>query len=648
MVSSSLSSPPDVIADAGSLTVPGCVSRKLQYLSSALVARPLAAMLVLWVLTTSMYLSALGGPLVMDDHAALAPLFEQYLTTPWHQLVWSQTGPAGRPVSMLSFLLSIWLTDTDVEYLKLGNIFLHLLNASVAFFCLKAIFAATSGPAAKHPSLLSLIVVSGWCLNPMHVSTTLYTVQRMTQLAMLFSLGALLTIACAVSATRRSRFVWLFASAICYTLAIFSKENAVLALPITWAYLRVVVTPPYGSFAGRLSNWLGLLTLLLALAIAFNFSYHWNLPHSHETYIARGFTAAERMLTEVRVVVGYAESFLLPSLDRLPFHYDWLPISRSLWSPASTFFCLLAIGIATMWCVFGPRRYAIGRFGAAWFLIGHSLEAGPWPLMIAFEHRNYFPSLGLMTCAVGIASSLPFTKSILSTIFFSWMSLAIMILVLHITNWQSSFSFAYHSYRSHVESPMARSNLAEALAGMGSTQGALAILDTDHSVGSQLQALCHLCAAGMTISDRAERLFQSPITAVDARELAGLRELTRQIIQRSCPIPPHEFASWMQRLLLEAPFVHPVARNDVSTYSTQLYLYGGDKDRAVQAALFPARIAGEFPVRLLLAGDYVYDCSAARSVLAEAGTRESNLGPRSDEFLKDIQVILEQSGCIRP
>jgi tetratricopeptide (TPR) repeat protein len=44
------------------------------------------------------------------------------------------------------------------------------------------------------------------------------------------------------------------------------------------------------------------------------------------------------------------------------------------------------------------RRYPVVSFGVLWYLAGHSLESGILGLEIAFEHRNYIPSLGVFLC----------------------------------------------------------------------------------------------------------------------------------------------------------------------------------------------------------------------------------------------------------
>src|SRR6185503_13299908 len=40
------------------------------------------------------------------------------------------------------------------------------------------------------------------------------------------------------------------------------------------------------------------------------------------------------------------------------------------------------------------KRPAVA-FRIAWFLAGHALEAGPLPLDLVYEHRNYLPSAGV-------------------------------------------------------------------------------------------------------------------------------------------------------------------------------------------------------------------------------------------------------------
>jgi len=107
----------------------------------------------------------------------------------------SESGPLGRPVAMASFVANALTTGMQPFYFKLGNLLIHLLNGLLVFLIARRVFAridrATSPVATLQPQQLAALVAVAWLLHPIHVSTVLYVVQRMTLLASLFSFAAI-------------------------------------------------------------------------------------------------------------------------------------------------------------------------------------------------------------------------------------------------------------------------------------------------------------------------------------------------------------------------------------------------------------------------------------------------------------------------
>ncbi|MGE0086982.1 MAG: tetratricopeptide repeat protein [Desulfococcaceae bacterium] len=102
----------------------------------------------------------------------------------------------------------------------------------------------------------------------------------------------------------------------------------------------------------------------------------------------------ERLMTECRVLWHYISLFYFPASHRFSLLYDY-PLSRSLFSPPSTFFSILAWGILIFFAWFYRRKYRVFSWMIAWFLISHLIESTVLPLEIIFEHRMYLPTLGL-------------------------------------------------------------------------------------------------------------------------------------------------------------------------------------------------------------------------------------------------------------
>ena len=120
---------------------------------------------------------------------------------------------------------------------KAVNLALHLACGVVLFALTRALAGLrVDARAARTAALLACAL---WLLSPLLVSTVLYTVQRMAQLATLFSLAGLL---CYVHGRRRgSRAAVAAAFGLCWPLAALSKENGallpLLALLVEWWWL---------------------------------------------------------------------------------------------------------------------------------------------------------------------------------------------------------------------------------------------------------------------------------------------------------------------------------------------------------------------------------------------------------------------------
>src|SRR5690606_7723514 len=100
----------------------------------------------------------------------------------------------GRPLSMLSFGLNYYFSGLDPYFFKATNLALHLLNTLVLYFLTRELLGFQKG--GREPLVprhyLALLVTAAWALHPLQASTVLYAVQRMTQLAALFTFLAIL------------------------------------------------------------------------------------------------------------------------------------------------------------------------------------------------------------------------------------------------------------------------------------------------------------------------------------------------------------------------------------------------------------------------------------------------------------------------
>ncbi len=171
-------------------------------------------------------------------------------------------------------------------------------------------------------------------------------------------------------------------------------------LPVLLGALELSLFRLRGSTPTRrlLLSYFG-LTVLLGLGAAL-----WLLT-THGAYTGRAFDMEERLLTQARVVTLYVGQILLPRPGAMPFFYDGLPYSTGWLQPPTTLWSalfllgLFGLGLGLL------RRRPLAAFGILFFFAGHLLESTLLPLELAFEHRNYLPSLGLILATADLIGS---------------------------------------------------------------------------------------------------------------------------------------------------------------------------------------------------------------------------------------------------
>ncbi|MEZ5456252.1 MAG: hypothetical protein R3F04_09070 [Lysobacteraceae bacterium] len=121
----------------------------------------------------------------------------------------NSSGILGRPVSMLSFLSCLRvLGRMRLCFYKLGNLALHIGIALLVVNITRRLIALAK---PELPAWWAWLAGALWALHPLHVSTVLYSVQRMAQLSTLAFVvgGAVLLNSAAAMQSGRTRPGWL-------------------------------------------------------------------------------------------------------------------------------------------------------------------------------------------------------------------------------------------------------------------------------------------------------------------------------------------------------------------------------------------------------------------------------------------------------
>ncbi len=307
-----------------------------------------------------------------------------------------KAGPLGRPISLFSFALQVDAWPYHPWDFKYVNLMIHLINGCLVFWFILLITRLMDLP-EKRGLLLALLTASIWLWHPLHVSTVLYVIQRMTQLSTLFTLAGLIVYLqgrqhLIQNKLKSGFFLVSIGVALGGILATFSKENGVLlvlyiiVLEIT--VLRTLAKPRYWSI------WFGIFLYLPLILLASYFLIH--IDSLLGSYAGRDFTLGERLLTQTRILVNYlAKILLLHPYDFGLYHDDYL-ISHHLLKPPTTLISVCFIIIMFIIALWKRRTLPVLALGILWFLAGHLLESSFIGLVLYFEHRNYLALLGII------------------------------------------------------------------------------------------------------------------------------------------------------------------------------------------------------------------------------------------------------------
>jgi tetratricopeptide (TPR) repeat protein len=370
------------------------------------------------------FLPGVAGPYVFDDYSNLltnsyiriTSLSLDSLRLASYSLA---AGPLQRPIAMASFAINYFFAGSFASSVpfKLTNIILHAINGMLIFWFTRLMLMriAQIGRRYTHSedailatpafTLLAGAIALIWVVHPIQLTSVLYVVQRMTELAALFTLLGLICYMngrMAMLAGRKTG-IWLaIMGPIGFGyLGIYSKETALL-LPVFIVILEFILFANEVPWRGwqDLSFTAKRLILggaIIALAIFGAYVIYKVLP----LYQIRNFTVTERLMTEARVLLFYISQIIVPRIDQFALFHDDIAISKSPIDPWTTAPALLLVAGLLVAAVLRRKKYPLISLGILWFFGGHVLESTVYPLEIAHEHRNYIPSLGILMVITG-------------------------------------------------------------------------------------------------------------------------------------------------------------------------------------------------------------------------------------------------------
>lgn len=343
------------------------------------------------LLTVIVYFSGLKGGFLFDDFPNLGDMTRYSDITSWENakqfILNGFSGPTGRPISLATFWLtaSSWLEGNAFPF-KLINLFIHLFCGVILFFITKLLLKEYKYEEQKS-IWIALFATSLWLLHPMFVSTTLYVVQRMTQLSLLFSLlgilGYLYGLALLIQKPLTA-YIWMTLSiGIGTILATFSKENGAL-LP-----LLILVIELCNPDKNQKPLWQWRFICLWLPSILITYIVLKEINFSVNPWPSRNFNQIERLMSEARIVTEYLFRLYIPQIEGQGLYQDGYKVSRSLLNPISTIYSIVFLSILFLSAILLRRKFPLYALAILFFFAAHLMESTFLGLELYFEHRNY-------------------------------------------------------------------------------------------------------------------------------------------------------------------------------------------------------------------------------------------------------------------
>ena len=354
------------------------------------------ALLFLIVVVMLCYWPGMQGGFLFDDFPNLKDLGAYGGVTDWASFKsfvfqgWS--GPTGRPIALASFLLDDNTWPSHAPLFKQTNLLIHLLCGLLLCWATLLLVRNLNTVSEHQAQWIAVLACGVWLLHPYMVSTTLYVVQRMAQLATLFCLAGIAVYLYGrlqlATQPRRAYILMSLGLGAGTLLATFSKENGALS-PLLILVIEFCL-PKQGKPAWQwraVFLWLPSIVIAVLLARYIDFSDN---PWPH-----RNFNQIERLLTEARIVCEYLLHLFVPRIEGNGLYQDGYVISKGLFEPVSTFFAIAFLVVLLAAAFVVRKKTPLISLGILFFFAAHLMESTVVGLELYFEHRNHLAALFL-------------------------------------------------------------------------------------------------------------------------------------------------------------------------------------------------------------------------------------------------------------
>lgn len=557
----------------------------------------MAGIVFVLLLTGLVYWQGLSGPYLLDDVANVVRFYvpDFNYNDILYAVTHNRSGILGRPVSMISLVLSGILHGPESWGYKFHNLLIHILNGLLIFWLLIKILPIMVSSISKEKVLfVALTTMSLWLLHPLMVSTVLYVVQRMAQLSTFFTLLALLVYIIARESLIKGNFSKFYILAylafpVLMLLALFSKENGAL-IPIYIIAIEMLVYKFDFSPVRIQKHIMTFLGVFVALPILLGSFYFFTHIEQFINYTNRDFNLLERLMTQLHAVVFYIKLIFLPRLADMSLFHDDAEVIRQMDILTTLLLMIMLLAIASVF--YFRKKAPVFAFAIAWFIISHLVESTFIGLELIFEHRNYLAAMGPILALVYYLSSIPeYPKlkygCLLFLVFWTFLTST------RVTEWRSDDLFYQVAIEEHPTSLRANTEFATLNFNRGDIESAFFYLKQaqqadNREMGSFVHEILLRCDTGEDMSELVNqvenRLSQYPISTYTINTFDAL--LGKKRISE-CPEVPAEKIIELTQIASN----HEVIQNRQTTlgYIERLqglaYMYSGNYQEGVNHLL---------------------------------------------------------------
>jgi hypothetical protein len=527
----------------------------------------------LMLVTILAYLPGLSGPFLLDDFGSIRALGDYGGVTDWESfkvfVFGGNSGPTGRPLSLLTFLIDANNWPTDAWPFKRTNLVIHLISGVVLGQLARSILK-TLEYERNEANWLAFATAAIWLLHPFLVSTTMYAVQRMAQLSTLFMFAGLAFYlygrSFLTSYPLKAYSIMSVAIGGFTLLAMLSKENGIL-LPLLAGVIEITI---FASQRHRLPGlnryWGATFIVLPAIVIGRYLVKHFFSPTFYEIVPPRDFSIYERLLTQGRVLIEYLQHWYLPKLYTTGVFQDHFIKSTSLLAPVTTLLSILFHVAVISMALVKRRQWPLFALAVLFFYVGHLLESTVVNLEMYFEHRNYLPAAFLFLPFIAVL------RAKVSARTFGVALIGVLLLLGSFTRysatvWQSLPSMIESSALKAPTSSRAQSQYAKLLFYKGRKAEALAVVERaiENIPGDRplllTTRLYFLCSQNqLDAGDFKQVADKLSAMDFDSRSLKAYNVFAQEVVTGKCPnIPADQLETMFLRML-----AHPANSNPKS------------------------------------------------------------------------------------